>query len=292
MIGSRFVELTPRKNFLHLPSEVELDITNAKEVKDIISSYKFSAVIHFAAFTDVGGAEKERGDKNGVCWQVNVEGTKNLVDAINPNVTHFIHISTDMVFSGSSEDPGPYDEEQKPEAYPDKLTWYGWTKAEGERYVSEKLGNNASIVRLIYPVRASFEGKLDYLRRPLQLFDEGKLYPLFSDQQVSVSFIDEIATALEKIIDDNHRGVFHISSRDTTTPHEIVSYMLLKTRGLEKAIDSTTLGEFLKKTGQTVVRYPKYGGLSVNRTEEKLGLRFSSWREIVDKMVAQGLGKK
>jgi hypothetical protein len=54
-----------------------------------------------------------------------------------------------------------------------------------------------SILRIIYPVRTKFEIKLDFLRKPLALFDEGKLYPLFADQKISVSFIDEIVEILE-----------------------------------------------------------------------------------------------
>lgn len=293
LVGSRFIEISEHKNYLHPPKEVELDITDQAEIKALISSYNFSAVVHFAAFTNVDEAEKQRGDKESDCWLVNVEGTKNLVEAILPLKTkiHFVFISTDMVFPGTREDPGPYLENHPLDHDPSQLTWYGYTKAQAEKVVKETLGEQATILRLIYPVRASFEGKLDFLRKPLKLFDEGKLYEVFSDQQISVTFIDEACKALDKILSANHRGVFHASSRDTTTPFEIISYCLEKARGVKDAVKPITLEEFLRKTNIPNYRYPKYGGLSTAITEHKLGITFSSWREIVDKLVIQGLGQ-
>jgi len=47
--------------------------------------------------------------------------------------TVLIHISTDMVFSGNAENPGPYNETQIPDEPSEKLTWYGIPKAWGKR---------------------------------------------------------------------------------------------------------------------------------------------------------------
>lgn len=293
LVGSRFVEISEHKNYLHPPKEVELDITDPAELKALISSYNFNAVVHFAAYTNVDEAEKQRGDKQGDCWVVNVEGTKNLVEAIKLLKTkvHFIHISTDMVFPGTRDDPGPYLENHPLDHDLSQLTWYGYTKAQAERIVQETLAEQATIVRLIYPVRASFEGNLDFLRRAIKLFDQGRLYPVFVDQQISITFIDEACKLLDRIISGNHRGVFHASSRDITTPFEIISYCLEKTRGVKDVVEPINLDEFLIKTNTPSYRYPKYGGLSTSITEHKLGVTFSCWREIVDKLVIQGLGQ-
>lgn len=289
LVGSRFVELSPRKNFLHLPKEVEMDITRPDEMKEMFTKYNFSAVVHFAAYTNVNKAEDQRDDKFGSCWQVNVDGTRNLLDAHNPNKTHFIHISTDMVFSGNEVDKGPYPETHKPEIDVSKLTWYGFTKTEAERNVLEKLGDRATVLRFINPVRATFTSKLDYLRKPLKLYDEKKLYPLFADQQISITCIDEAVETIEKIINTGKRGVFHSSSIDTTTPHKLISYMLKKVRNNEKVVKSVKLQDYLTKGGQPSVRYPQYGGLKVDDTQMELDISYSSWREIVDKLAKQGI---
>lgn len=280
MVGSRFLELLP-KNLIPLTPEIEkLDITDRPSVDSFFESEKPDITLHFAAFTDVGGAENQRGDKNGSCWKINVEGSMNLAEACKKYGSHLIHISTDYCFSGSSEDPGPYSEDHPIEKNESKLTWYGFTKAEAEREVIKILGKDFSIVRLIYPVRGKFEAKLDYIRKLLSLFDQGKLYPLFTDQQVSITFIDEACQAINKIIKGKYCGIFHASTPDTTTPYELISYVIEKTRGVKNAVRKSSLDDFLK-TVDNPTRYPKYGGLKVGKTQKALDMKFSSWKEMV-----------
>src|SRR5205823_3200768 len=134
LVGSRFVELFPDKRNLLTPEFSELDITNLNQVQEYFHNHHPDIVINFAAYTNVSEAEKQRGDKAGSCWLVNVEGVKNILNSLDQN-TRFIHISTDMVFSGSAADPGPYSADHKPETNSQNLTWYGYTKAEAERVI-------------------------------------------------------------------------------------------------------------------------------------------------------------
>lgn len=266
LVGSRFVELYSNPQDLLTPGIDEFDLSNPKEY---LSIHKPDIVLNFAAFTDVSTAEKQRGDKASSCWQVNVEGIRNLLGAFSAN-SRLIHISTDMVFSGSS---GSYRESDIPETDHSKVTWYGFTKAEAERII----GDRGTIVRIIYPVRASYGQKLDYLKKPLSLHDQGKLYPLFVDQQINITYIDEFCIALQKIINGNLSGVYHVASRDLTTPHELISYYISRAKNI---IFSAVVGNI------DPTRYPKYGGLDSTITQEKLGIKFSSWKEIVEKLLS------
>ncbi|OGD10463.1 hypothetical protein A2397_02525 [Candidatus Amesbacteria bacterium RIFOXYB1_FULL_44_23] len=282
LVGSRFLELTKYNKSLLTPDLPEFDLTSPKTVHNVVQTFKPDVIIHFAAFTDVTAAENQKGDKSGLCWQVNVVGTKNLLTSAKTAAAKFIYISTDMVFSGSTSDPGPYTEDHLPESNPDHLTWYGYSKAMSEELVRQA---RETVVRIIYPVRSSFPAKLDYLRKPLSLFDQGKLYPLFSDQQISITFIDELCLALDKIITIKKPGIYHVSSGDTTTPYDLISYLIKKARGKESVVQKSSLMDFLK-TASNPNRYPIYGGLSVQKTETELGIKFSSWHQIVDQIVA------
>jgi len=288
LVGSRFVELSEFKNSLLLPNESEMDITSADKVKEYFSQNNPDAVIHFAAFTNVAEGENQRDDKGGLCWKINVDGTQHLLNAIDKNKTHFIQISTDYVFSGSKETPGPYAENHAVDLNSGKLTWYGYTKAMAEQSVKDMLGDKGTILRINYPVRAKFSGKADYLRKPLKLFDEGKLYPMFADQQVSFALIDEIAVTLDKLLNLKLGGIFHASSSDTTSPFDAISYLIEKARGKTNVVQKSSLTEFLK-TANNPVRYPQFGGLSVEQTQEKLGIKFRSWKAVIDELVKQGI---
>jgi len=281
MVGSRFVELYGGDNFL-MPSSRELDITDKERVRKFLKDKKLAVIVNFADYTNVGKAEEQRDDRGGECYRINVLGVENIIDLIDPEKTHFVHISTDMVFSGRSENPGPYLESILAEEKSAKLTWYGFTKAEAERRVLSRLGERASIVRIIYPVRAKYEDKLDYLRGPLKKYREGSLYPLFSDQQISITFIDELSDALANIVANMRSGVFHVCSSDTTTPYELISKFICRVEGRKVELDSSPMGELEG-------RYPRYGGLDSKKTQEVLGMRFRSTDEIIEELILQGV---
>ena len=289
LVGSRFIELLKNKYEFITPSYPEFDLTNKESMEKLLKENTPDVVVHLAAYTNVSEAENQRDNKDGDCWKINVEGTKNLISFIDPNKTYLIHISTDYVFPGSKENPGPYSEESVPETDPNKVTWYGYTKAEAEREVNNFLKEKRTILRIIYPVRAKYEEKADYLRKPLSLFDQGKLYPMFTDQQVSISYIDEVSQVLDKIIINKQYGIYHCCSSDTSTPFDLTSYLIEKARGVKNAVKPTTLDEFIKNTNSSEVRYPKFSGLKNEKTQEILGMKFSSWKEIIDKLVEQGI---
>jgi len=283
LVGSRFIELYSEVFNLLTPSHQELDITDLSSIKRYVDSHNFEVIVNFAAYTNVSEAEKQRDDKNGDCWKVNVGGIHNFLEIIKGKIK-LIQISTDMVFSASIENPGPYAEDHKLEGDSNKVTWYGFTKAEAERLISDR----GTIVRIIYPVRANFSRKLDYIRKTVQLFDQKKLYPIFTDQQISITFVDEVCLALGKIIEQNASGIFHTSSSDTTNPFDLYSYALEKIRGAKNVLTPGSLKEFLK-TVDNPVRYPLLGGLKVDQTEKRLGIKFSTWKQIVDTLVLQGI---
>lgn len=284
LVGSRFVELAKDYQIIS-PEYPDFDLTDESSVKKIIDENNPEWIINFAAFTDVNEADNQMGDENGTAWKVNVEGVKNLLKAFPSN--KFIQISTDMVFPGSLEYPGPYSESDKTPDTPENLTWYGWTKNRAEK---EVLGQGGAILRIIYPVRAHYDQKLDYIRGALKKYSDGTMYPLFDDQQISIAFIDEIASTLKKIIETESAGIFHCSS-DTTTPHELISFAVEELGGDASIIKSASINSFLA-TQTNKNRYPVWGGLKTVKTEEKLDLHFSAWQTVVEKLIGQGLSLK
>jgi dTDP-4-dehydrorhamnose reductase len=89
------------------PPRAELDITRFETISKALERYEPDVVVHTAAYTNVSGAETE----HEVCWASNVEGTRNVVQALAENEAKLIHISTDYVFWG---DVGSYTEEDTP----------------------------------------------------------------------------------------------------------------------------------------------------------------------------------
>ena len=286
LVGSRFTDLYHKETPTITPKSEELDITNKKAVELYFETYKneFHSVVNFAAFTDVDGAEKEKGNEKGVVYLVNTVGAQNLAEATKAFDKYFIHISTDFVFPGKEENPGPYPEDARLTEKPEELTWYGWTKLVGEKRVRQ-VNKNASIVRISYPYRAQFAGKLDYARKILSLYDEGGLYPMFSDQKMTPTFIDEAAKVFYLLLEEKKAGIYHIASCDLTTPFSFAGYILEKARGVKGVLKEGSMKEFLKVPGR--LPRPRLGGLLTEKTRKELGITLMTWREAVNQFVAQ-----
>jgi dTDP-4-dehydrorhamnose reductase len=285
MVGSRFLELAS-KNFEIVPADEKmLDITDNAAVEKYFALNRFDTVINFAAFTNVDGAEADKGNEDGITYRLNALGPKNLAEVCNKNNIFLIHISTDFVFPGTESFPGPYDEESPLPETSDGIGWYGWTKNRAE-FILNKVSKKYAIIRYGYPFRAAaYDVKKDWARNLLKLYDEQKLYPLFDDQVQSVLFIDDLVKPLSKIINEKFTGIFHIASSDTTTPYEAGSYLLGKYADKPVKLQKGSMIEFLKAPGRTP--RPRLGGLKVEKTEEKLGVKFRTWREMVDEFVNQ-----
>lgn len=284
LVGSRLVELLENKYQLITPDEKEFNLLDPKSLSTFLQSNQPDVVINLAAFTDVGAAEKQTGDESGLCWRLNVEGVKLLLEFL-PKKSRFIQISTDMVFSGDKQDPGPYSEDHPLPVDNKKLTWYGWTKNRGE-----KLSTNAghSVIRIIYPIRLKYEIKADYLRSMLNKYSQGTLHPLFSDQIITLTYIDHLASVISAIIDKNLSGIFHASSSNPTTPFEFFKHVLEKLNQDTSILEQSSLEDYLK-TLDNPHRYPLFGGLKTELSAQKTGVQYYTWKEIVDQLISQGL---
>ncbi len=286
LVGSRFTDLYHKDTQIITPKITEHDITDKADLREFFAqnAADFDSVINFAAITDVDGAEKERENEEGLTWKVNVGGAENIAQECKKHSKYLIQISTDFVFPGTKEKPGPYSEEETLPASLEGIGWYGWTKRMAEQRVRE-IWDNSAILRITYPYRAHYPVKIDFARKILELFDEGKLYPMFSDQTITPSFIDEIAKVLYLLVEEKKTGVFHSASKDTVTPYEFASYLLEKARKARNVVQKGSMQAFLGKPGSTP--RPLFGGLKVEKTEKELGIAFMTWRAAIDEFVSQ-----
>ncbi|MFI5240831.1 MAG: SDR family oxidoreductase [Microgenomates group bacterium] len=284
LVGSRFIEMASKDFDVTSVDEKTLDITNEESVSKYFQENKFDAVLNLAAFTDVAGAENQRDDENGLAWKLNVLAPKYLAQETSKNNIFLIHFSTDFVFNDSENDKGPFDEDRPLPENKDNLSWYGWTKLLGEKSVRET-SKNSAIVRIAYPFRSSFSGKADWVRKIIELYDAGTLYPLFTDQTLTPIFVDDLVPALSKLIEMTAPGIYHMVSSDVGIYYDMGNYILEKVRGVKDAPQKASLVEFMKTPGRN--KRPIFGGLKTEKTQQKLGMKFKTWREMIDEFVSQ-----
>ena len=104
LVGSRFVELAKKDRLdIIAVDENTLDITDKSSVEKYFNKNQFDSVVNFAAIANVDGAEKERNNKEGIVWKLNVEALKNLIEICSNTDSFLVQISTDFVFDGTTE---------------------------------------------------------------------------------------------------------------------------------------------------------------------------------------------
>jgi len=220
LVGSKFKQLFQTKySFASLDIRDKtnpVDITQADQVMQAVAISDAKALIHLAAFTNVNAAWEQNGDKNGLCYQVNVNGTKNIIDACQAHDKHLIHISTAYVFDGEKQ--GLYTEEDN--AHP--IEWYGQTKWEAEQLVMNS-DINWTILRIDQPFRLDPFEKTDIAHRIMQGLKDNSLHPMFTNHWFGPTFIEDFAKVLDYFVRTGSTGLFHATSGEKWTDYEFAT---------------------------------------------------------------------
>lgn len=131
-LGRWTVPELKKAGFKVLGLDSNLDVRNKEEIKKTFSEFKPDVVLHLAAFTGIPTCENNKRK----AWEVNVVGTKNVVDASGN--AFLILMSTPCVFEGA--EGVEYSEDD----IPNPQNFYGLTKLLSERIV---LDNRGIVVR-------------------------------------------------------------------------------------------------------------------------------------------------
>ncbi|MCJ7804859.1 SDR family oxidoreductase [Patescibacteria group bacterium] len=286
LVGSRFCELAlPDYKSLFSTDIEEFNITDKEAIKHWVGKKQPEVMINFAALTDVNAIETERSEgEESKAFVVNVVGPRNLAEVCRENKIFLIQISTDFVFPGVPPNIGPYSEDDPIAQNPEEISWYGWTKLMGERMI-QKTGGDFAIVRISYPFRASFE-KTDFARKILEQYDKHKLYPMFTDQLMTPTFIDELSEALKKIAEAKMKGIYHVATEGLTTPFDFASHLIYRFKNERKVVKEGSISKYRENHPDAASR-PQCGGLKTLETQKRLGMKFMSWVEAIDGLYQQ-----
>lgn len=235
LVGSRVVELNPQYEFINL-TYPQADITKKETLEDYFLDSTADTLIHFAAFTDTKSAWEQKFDTNSPCFKVNVDGTKNITELCQKYNKHLIHISTDYVFNGQKNTP--YNENDPVNA----IEWYGQTKAMAEKIA---LDAGATVIRISFPYRKDFSPKIDFIRGYINKLQSRQPLNLFTDQIITPTFIDDIALALNTIIQQKPVGIFHIVGSSSHSPYEVAQEVARIFNFDSSLINPSSLEKFL-----------------------------------------------
>jgi dTDP-4-dehydrorhamnose reductase len=215
-----------------------VDITDKNQVQQAFEQSSATAVIHLAAYTDVNGAWDQRGDKTGIAYKVNVEGTRNIVEAAAETGKYLIHVSTAFVFDGTKKDLYTEADPTHP------IEWYGQTKAEAEEVV--QAGEAESVIfRIDFPFRSDPFSRPDIARKIITAIETGKLHPQFTNHYFGPTIIEDFVAVMEWAVRTKPTGIFHASSGEQWTDYDFAS-LINETLQLGAVVKPGDLDEYLK----------------------------------------------
>lgn len=242
LVGSRIIELlSSRYNFTSLSRADGFDVANYDSFSRLNNS-SARYFLHLAAKTDVDGCEneKELGEKS-EAWKINVKGTENVVKFCKLNNIKIIYTSTDFVFDGEKDEGESYAEED----VPNPINFYAKTKYEAEKIVKNS-GVEYVILRMAYPYRKEFEGKKDFVRAIINRLRQGLKIKAVKDHIMCPTFIDDIAFAVDKIIERNASGIYHVVGDTPISPYEVALKIIEKFNMDKSLVDISTREEYFK----------------------------------------------
>lgn len=210
-IGTSFLEAYGREGnevlgtyFKHAAPNLKfLDVRDTESVKDLVKTFSPELIVHCAAMGRPDECERDPELAN----DVNVTGTKNIVEAARDINAAVAFLSSIYVFDG--EKGSPYNESDKPSP----LSVYGKTKVQAEESVLTLTHNIVLRTDMVYGYNG--EGKRNGLVGVITNSQE----PLFLDDSSlrQPTFLGDIPQALTKIIDDEAYGTYHLGGKERLT---------------------------------------------------------------------------
>ncbi|PZO75765.1 MAG: dTDP-4-dehydrorhamnose reductase [Mesorhizobium amorphae] len=188
----------------------DLDITDRASVRRAIEAERPDAIVNAAAYTAVDKAESEPE----LAYAANRDGPANLAEAAADAGLPLVHLSTDYVFPGTSQDPYRETDPTGP------LGVYGRSKLAGEEAVAAAQPAHA-ILRTAWvygPHGANF------LKTMLRLAKDREEIGVVADQRGTPTYAPDIAEAITAVLakalaapdDTNWRGTFHMVATGET----------------------------------------------------------------------------
>ena len=191
---------------------VSLDITDADTVNRVIIENRPEAVIHCAAWTAVDAAEEK--ENRGKVHAINVDGTKNIAEAVKKIDAKMLYLSTDYVFDGKGTRPWEPDDK----CY-NPLNVYGQSKLDGELAVSSIL-DKYFIVRIAWVF--GLNGK-NFIKTMINVGKTHDVVRVVNDQIGTPTYTLDLARLLVDMIETEKYGYYHATNSESE-PNGYISW--------------------------------------------------------------------
>jgi nucleoside-diphosphate-sugar epimerase len=208
---------------------LKVDILNLKELKAIFKDVDY--VHHTAALVPLKKAGK-------LFWEVNVVGTKNIIEACKENkIKHMVHISSSAVFGNVTKKDCPIG------ISPDHLfpiEIYGKSKTEGENLVLSEINNPTSdtTFSIIRPRTVIGTERLGIFEILYEWISESRnIYIIGSGNNIfQFVHLHDVVTACIKACQLNKNEIFNVGAAKYSTLRQDLEKLIKHAKSSSKVI--------------------------------------------------------
>ena len=245
----------------------ELDLSSKSSIDNYFNNNNmFDVIINCAAYTAVDKAEEEQN----LADQVNHLAVEQLARIANQQEAKLIHISTDYVFDGESDDPYTETEKTNP------INVYGKTKLAGEKALQEVMPTNAIIIRTSW-VYSEYGN--NFVNTMLRLGKEKNEINVVSDQIGSPTYATDLAKAILTIINNKNylkkqqsTEVYHYSNNGEISWFDFAKD-IFSLKKIECRVSPITTDQY-----KTLARRPKCSALDNKKIEKEFSIKSKYWK--------------
>ena len=246
----------------------ELDLNSETNISHYFDSdNKFDIIINCAAYTTVDKAEEERDLAN----QINHLAVKQLAEAAKTQQARLIHISTDYVFDGESDNPYVETDETNP------INVYGKTKLAGEKALKEIMPTDAIIIRTSW-VYSEYGN--NFVKTMLRLSKERGEINVVDDQIGSPTYATDLASIILEIIRNKEfkeagqeTQIYHYSNEGEISWYDFAKG-IFKLAKIDCKANPTTTEQY-----QTPAKRPRNTLMNKDKITETFGVKIFDWRK-------------
>jgi len=202
---------------------VKMDVTKKEQVEEVFQRIKPDVVVHAASLTDVDKCELDKD----LAWKINVDGTKNIIQASELTESFLIYISTDYVFSGEK---GCYVESDAA----DPLNYYGLTKLIAEEIVGTQPQYFIARPSVIYGATPA-AGKVNFALWLIEALRKGESVKIVTDQWNTPTLNTSLAEMTLEAINRRLIGTYHLAGATRVSRFEFAKE-IADVFGLDKSL--------------------------------------------------------
>ena len=262
----RELEKRGYKDYLAV-DRTEMDITDKDTVNKVIGDYKPDVIFHCAAWTAVDKAE----EMEDACYNVNVIGTRNVVDASIDVGAKILYMSTDYVFDGKKEGLYVEDDMVNP------MSVYGKTKYEGEEEVRRNPKHYITRISWVFGINGN-----NFIKTMLKLSETKKELTVVDDQVGTPTYTVDLSRLLVDMALTDKYGTYHSTNEEYCSWAEFAKY-IFESNNIDTKVVPVSTEEYVKIAGSNQAYRPRNSKLSKEKLKNSGFELLPTWKSATDR---------